>query len=103
MGAALGFESSIADLESKVDVGSILEGVGPDQFERLLEHLEARQRRGLKFGHVAIWRQAFLGGAADHHTVVYEYRAAGRQLSLKIDWGREGLAFRDNAEDPCLD
>eukprot|EP00420_Gonyaulax_spinifera_P013983 CAMPEP_0197910220 /NCGR_PEP_ID=MMETSP1439-20131203/70467_1 /TAXON_ID=66791 /ORGANISM="Gonyaulax spinifera, Strain CCMP409" /LENGTH=165 /DNA_ID=CAMNT_0043531849 /DNA_START=47 /DNA_END=544 /DNA_ORIENTATION=+ len=99
MGATLGLESSA--VESKLDLESVLEGVGPDQRERLLTHLDALAHRQIRFKHAAVWRQAFLGGAADHHTLVYEYVAAGRQMSLKIDWGREGLSFKDSAEDPC--
>uniref|UniRef100_A0A7S1PZ44 Uncharacterized protein n=1 Tax=Alexandrium catenella TaxID=2925 RepID=A0A7S1PZ44_ALECA len=92
MGATLGFESTI---------GSVLEGVGPDMREQLLLHMDALEKRHIRFRHVAVWRQAFLGGAADHHTLVYEYTFGKRLMSLKIDWGREGISFTDSVEDPC--
>ena len=59
--------------------------------------------KGLKdrFRHVAIWRDPFLGGTIDHHTVVYEYLDGRRLMSLKLDWGRDGLHFHDSPEDPC--
>lgn len=89
--------------ESKVDMGSILDGVGPDRFEDLLAHLQDLERRGTRFGQVAVWHQAFLGGVADHHTVVYEYKASGLMRSLKLDFGREGLTYKDDEEDPSPD
>mmetsp|Transcript_2397 Transcript_2397/g.7274 ORF Transcript_2397/g.7274 Transcript_2397/m.7274 type:complete len:161 (-) Transcript_2397:137-619(-) len=100
MGATLGLEST-APLESKLDLESVLEGVGPDQRPLLLLHLDALAQRNVRFKHVAVWRQAFLGGTVDHHTLVYEYLAGRRHMSLKVDWGREGLSFKDSVEDPC--
>uniref|UniRef100_A0A7S4SSM6 Uncharacterized protein n=2 Tax=Alexandrium monilatum TaxID=311494 RepID=A0A7S4SSM6_9DINO len=84
-----------------VGIESVLEGVGPDRREQLIAHLDALAGQRVKFSHVAVWREAFLGGAADHHTLVYEYSAGRRLMSLKIDWGREGLSFTDSEDDPC--
>lgn len=82
-------------------VRSVLEGTGPDQRLVLLLRLESMAQQKIMFRHVAVWRQAFLGGTADHHTVVYEYPAASCLMSLKIDWGRDGIGFVDSPEDPC--
>ncbi|CAE7246748.1 HERC2 [Symbiodinium necroappetens] len=80
---------------------SVLEGVGPDMRGKLSTHLESMSSRNLRFRHVAIWRDPFLGGTIDHHTVVYEYLDGRRLMSLKLDWGRDGLHFHDSPEDPC--
>lgn len=97
MGAVFG--SNLGPLESNLE--SVLEGVGVDRRTELLAHLEAMERRKIRLRHVAVWREAFLGGAADHHTLVYEYLSQGYQMSLKIDWGREGVTFKDSSDDPC--
>eukprot|EP00931_Biecheleriopsis_adriatica_P044256 TRINITY_DN25298_c0_g1_i1.p1 TRINITY_DN25298_c0_g1~~TRINITY_DN25298_c0_g1_i1.p1 ORF type:complete len:155 (-),score=22.64 TRINITY_DN25298_c0_g1_i1:60-524(-) len=82
-------------------IESVLEGVGLDMRDKFPAHLEEMTSRNLRFRHVAIWREAFLAGTIDHHTVVYEYLAGRKLMSLKLDWGREGLRFCDSAEDPC--
>jgi len=85
--------SSVDDL-----AGSIIE-FHQDQFDDCLVHLQDMDSKGCSYGHVSIWREAFMGGAVDHHTVIYEYAGRRKHMSLKMDWGREGLRFRDNAED----
>eukprot|EP00930_Biecheleria_cincta_P057989 TRINITY_DN43856_c0_g1_i1.p1 TRINITY_DN43856_c0_g1~~TRINITY_DN43856_c0_g1_i1.p1 ORF type:complete len:175 (+),score=28.35 TRINITY_DN43856_c0_g1_i1:45-527(+) len=84
------------------NLASVLEGVGTDMRLKFPPHLAEMTEKKVRFRNVAIWRQAFLGGTIDHHTVVYEYKGTGgRQMSLALDWGREGLSFTDSAEDPC--
>mmetsp|Transcript_64237 Transcript_64237/g.134997 ORF Transcript_64237/g.134997 Transcript_64237/m.134997 type:complete len:244 (+) Transcript_64237:216-947(+) len=100
MGVVFGSDVGIG---SEVNFDSVLDRCKPCQFDALLDHLQVMQNKGFRFGYVSVWRQAFLGGAADHHTVVYEYKASGRHLSLKLDWGRDGLNFCDDASDPSAD
>eukprot|EP00927_Polykrikos_kofoidii_P029084 TRINITY_DN25202_c1_g1_i1.p1 TRINITY_DN25202_c1_g1~~TRINITY_DN25202_c1_g1_i1.p1 ORF type:complete len:156 (+),score=28.54 TRINITY_DN25202_c1_g1_i1:148-615(+) len=86
---------------STSDLTSVIEGVGADQRKEFLQLLDDLGDRGIMFSHVAVWRQAFLGGAVDHHCLVYEYMKIGHLMSLKIDWGRDGLNFEDSGDDPC--
>jgi len=85
-------------VESKLDYGSMIE-FHVDQFDDCLVHLQDMDSKGFHYGFVSIWREAFLGGAVDHHTVIYEYGGRRKHMSLKMDWGREGLRFRDSSED----
>lgn len=96
-----GVHSSIGSTASNAALVSVLDGVGPDQSNLLHKHLQKLAKKKYRFRHVAVWRQSFLGGTVDHHTIVYEYQPAQRLMSLKMDWGREGLSFTDSPEDPC--
>jgi len=97
MGAMTSDEGTM--LDSTASIG----GVGEDMTQEFLLYLDELQRDGVHFSHVAIWREAFAGGVADHHTLVYEYTRGTKKSvnSVKVDWGRQGLVFQDSAEDPC--
>eukprot|EP00929_Paragymnodinium_shiwhaense_P040336 TRINITY_DN21071_c0_g1_i1.p1 TRINITY_DN21071_c0_g1~~TRINITY_DN21071_c0_g1_i1.p1 ORF type:complete len:148 (+),score=26.43 TRINITY_DN21071_c0_g1_i1:163-606(+) len=72
-----------------------------DRRDEFLSKLDEMAKKNVKFRHVAVWRQAFLYGTVDHHTLVYEYIVRSEPKSLKVDWGRDGLHFHDSHEDPC--
>jgi len=86
---------------SSIAMDSVLDGVGADRREQLLSLLDKMAVRKVRFSHVAVWRDPFLGGTVDHHTVVYEYASARLQRSLNIDWGREGITYKFGQDDPC--
>mmetsp|Transcript_115633 Transcript_115633/g.326900 ORF Transcript_115633/g.326900 Transcript_115633/m.326900 type:complete len:265 (-) Transcript_115633:51-845(-) len=101
MGVSASGGTSLDSVAPRLNLDSVLDRVGSDQRKDFVDFLDGLSNRRVMFSHVAVWRQAFLGGAVDHHCLVYEYSKAGQLMSLKIDWGRDGLAFEDSGDDPC--